>query len=282
MKRKINKNFNIWLFVLAFGLGLTGQTGPIEGPAQKWRIGISLETGRGSWILEDFDLTKQYAEALNEIPGFNGSTNNINGSSYYDLYLTAQYNLPKARKIGMSVGYQHYPGSTFEQGWDSPDTAFSQRLKVSAASIPVELFYKIPLSRMVFFKFAAGIDFYRGSVDYQYSESGAGETIEQGGRFKTTRLGAHFVYRAEIFLNRHLALTLRIGAAICKFEDLTGSLEDQSGTATDMRLVMVEDAVGKYLYHHPAADPLPPSHRPAEVNISGLRFGLGLTYYLTR
>jgi hypothetical protein len=277
MKRKI-----ICLFVLVFGPGLMGQTGPIEGPAKKWRIAISLETGRGSWILEDFDLTKQYAEVLSEIPGFSGSTSNINGSSYYDLYLTAQYNLPRARKIGLSVGYQHYPGSTFEQAWDSPDTAFSQRLKVSAASIPVELFYKIPLSRMVFFKFAAGIDFYRGSVDYQYSESTAGETIEQEGRFKSTRLGAHFVYRAEIFLNRRLALTLRIGATICKFKDLSGILENQSGTTVGMQLVMVEDALGKYLYHHPAAAPLPPSHSPAEVNISGLRFGLGLTYYLTR
>lgn len=280
MKSKMKRCFNVCLAVLLLNLVLPGQTGDDGRSAPRWQIGLGIETGMGSWILEDFDISKQSYDSLNENPGFDAYADNISSSSYYDLYLALSYNLSRSRKIGIGAGYQLYPGNTFEQGWNSLDTAAAQKIKVAATAVPIEIFYKIPLSRKVFFRFAAGIDLYRGKVDYEYTGDNMGERDEQSGRFNTTRVGAHFVYRCEIFLNPRLALTCRIGATICKFRNLTGTLADLEGNRTDALLVLAEESFGERLYHHPAAEPLPSTYQPAEVNISGLRLGFGLVYYL--
>ena len=255
--------------------GDTGSATPTRDSRRSFTVGIGLNSGYQFWSLDDFDKSREYWEMVDVTPDVDASTTDIDRSFFGGINAFVGYSLPNAHMVGLTIGYEHFFGGSFESTVTSEEiTTVNTRLDLSAHTFPVGLFYKIPVRRNLFMKIAGCLDFYSSTIDYDYTMTFDEEGVfAEHGEFKDKDLGCHFSLGAEYRVHKNVALTFDAGYGFGALDDFRGTLVDQDGGQNDMLLIMEES-----LTHALISEPLVSGIRHAEIDFSGPRFSIGLRF----
>jgi hypothetical protein len=106
--------------------------------------------------------------------------------------------------------------------------------------VPVEIFLKQDLGKRFSIKVAGGIDFYRATTNYSYSEIISGEIIPRQAEIKDKGIGWHVRLRPEVFLSKNKNFSLVFEIKFFSI-DLEGFPPDENGNLVKMRRFMGKD-----------------------------------------
>ena len=250
----------------------------------RFTYAMCLNSGYQSWALGDFEKSSEYWENVDNIPGVDASTTDIGGSYFGGIHAFFGYNLPNAHTVGLTAGYEHFFGGPFEHTANDGILIMDTKLDISAHAFPVGLFYRMPVRKNLFVKLEGGVDFFSSTIDYDFTMEDEGVVTFDRGEFKDKGTGYHLSLGAEYRIHKNIALTFDAGYGFADWNDFRGSLVDQDGVKNDMLLIMEEDEdgiLGETIAHGLAGEPLGPGARPVEIDFSGLRFYVGLNFYIT-
>jgi hypothetical protein len=106
----------------------------------------------------------------------------------------------------------------------------------------------------------------------------SGQEYSYRGKLKDSNISGHVSLGAQYSLTKNLSLSVYADYAFAKLKDFTGTLMDRNGTGTEMLLTTARDELGEMLSISPTAEPLPQGYRPAEIDLSGFKFSIGLKF----
>ena len=266
---------------------------PVQGPPPRRlprkkipksvRFNFGLKGGWSHWPLGDFALSKESFENFYEDLGHEVFFKEFQGSLFGGIDLCLDFNLANSHIVGLSTGFNYFPGGLYKQDLFTEVAVSEESFDLSSYAIPFELYYKIPAGNNFFVKLAAGIDCYRAAIKYDLTMTSGSKTYFWRGTFKDSGTGGHISLGGEISLSKTLALTFagEYSFVIVKLDDFTGEIRDHDGNMKKKLLTMSRDEYGsEFLGHYSTTTPLPGSVRPAEIDLSGLRFSIGIRIFL--
>lgn len=238
------------------------------------RFSIGLNGGYALWSLDDFGISQKSYENKAQEMGFGYIAEELKGSLFGGIDLSLEFH-----SLGLSTGFRHFPGGTFENGLTSDLGPSSTKLDLSTFVIPVELYYKLPVSQKFVLKLGAGVDYYKATVDYDLTNNSDGTGYYKRGRLKDSGIGGHITFGAQYFLNdKNVAITIESGYSLAKLDNFTGPLVDSDGHSSESLLIMAPDDFGEFLVDYPAAPGLPPGTRMARWTFNGFKVTVGFRY----
>ena len=245
-------------------------------------FGMGLKPSYAFWRLRDFETSQVTYERYDAEEEWTASAEDFSGSLGYGAEIFGGLWLAPCHIVGLSVGYDIFPGGTFSQMYDD-NAGYSSTVGVdlSTHTIPIEIFYKTKLGGTpLFIDVGGGIDFYRSTAhyDWRYRQDGVDGFLR--GDLKDSGMGFHVSFGAEYFFQKNMAFFCKAGYGFAKFDHFTGSLTDQTGHRDNMLLTMVDEpGFGESLWTAPADEPLEANMRAAEVDFSGWRFSAGIQVF---
>jgi hypothetical protein len=261
------------MIVLSVRVPLSGE------PSGSGEFGFGVRGGWSAWKLDDFAISQQSFQNGGQIMGIVVTSQQLKGSFFGALDLFFEFDLGNSHKLGLGTGVQYFPGGTYENGWTVSYASYITKLDLSTFVIPLELYYKLPVTQSFYLKFGAGVDYYNATIDYDFTYTLSSGTYFVRGKLKDSYLGGHAYMGAEYSLNSYLALTVDAGYAFARLADFVGTLTNSGGIAADMFLTMEQTSLGEILGHYPVAMPLYTSFRLAEIDFSGLKISAGFKLF---
>ncbi|MCP5046691.1 MAG: porin family protein [bacterium] len=276
--KKQNYVKRLFTTLLVVMLGLSVQV-PLSGePGGSGDFGFGLRGGWSNWKLDDFAVSQQSFQNGAQIIGIGVTSQQLSGSFFGAIDLFVEFDLGNDHKLGLGTGVRYLPGGTYENVWTAPYASYAVTSDLSTLVVPLELYYKLPVSQSVYLKFGAGVDYYDAAIDYDNTITVLNVPYFYRGKFKDTGIGGHAYMGMEFFVGNNLALTVDAGYAFAELDDFRGTLTGSGGNAVDMLLTMEQTFFGEILGHYPAAQPLYTSYRQAEIDLSGFKVSAGVKF----
>jgi hypothetical protein len=249
-------------------------------------FGLGFKTGGGLWGLEDFKNSHTYIENLyRDSSVYTASTSGFGGSFSGQLELFARYIMPNAHELGLGTGFQYLPGGTFRQELTSEESTTTIEYGLSVFSIPVEVFYKVPIKikkQPLFLTFTGGLDFRKATLNYDYtyiSSKGGAENSYLRGKLRDSGFGGHVSAGLEYPLKKNLHLTLDAGYSFGKLDEFKGTVSDEQGAQGEV-ILGKKGENGGYVIPFYYSGSVCPHFNPAVVNLGGPAISVGIRYFL--
>ena len=122
------------------------------------------------------------------------------------------------------------------------------------------------------------LDFNHLNVDYRNEMTGGTMPYLDTGTLKGDQIGFSFNVGARYNIFRNFYLGFDVGYTSAKFDDISGTLQTETGAEYDMRLIMTPVETGDYITAYPADQPLNDNQRPATIDLSGFTWFAALYY----
>lgn len=262
----------LMVVVVTFSFQVTGLE---ASPGKDLRFSIGLKGGYSFWSLEDLGISQNIFVNGTGISGDDVTGAEFKGSLFGGIDLSLESN-----KLGLNAGFILFPRKTFGDGPASVFESDSTTLELSTFVIPVELYYNLPVSKNLFLKLGAGLDYYKATADYDNTVYSDGTEYFRYGKLKDSGVRSHISLEVQYFLNKKksIAMTLDADYSFAKMNNFTGTLVDSEGTETEALLTIQDSELGEILGTYPVKQSLPTNYRPAELNFNGLKLSVGFKY----